>query len=340
MNVLNTKTGITLVSLVVTIIVLLILAGVTLVILNGFLLDKIATVSSKTEEAFLKEKIEMAFMEIKTAYESEKETTSMNKSEYFVRELKKSLERGDVEEVIISGTIEEGIKISLRYYNQMYEFKILANGELKLINPLLGNVKVGDYVEYPIQYIDIYSGKQDTSTDGWRVIDDGVMEGTSGAVKIISTGVPAKWFYDKMQYKNGKEAIDILTNHFEESILLDKGIESVNGSIFKIDKMTRKITTLTLAEFNYAYNALYKTSRTPDDMSDPENDEYGLLKLKMAEPYFYWLATKEEGTSKICCVAGNRIYYDADIRIGIRLVIILEDDLNYKLENNVWKITD
>ena len=57
MNVLNTKTGITLVSLVVTIIVLLILAGVTLVILNGFLLDKIATVSSKTEEAFLKEKI-------------------------------------------------------------------------------------------------------------------------------------------------------------------------------------------------------------------------------------------------------------------------------------------
>ena len=104
--------------------------------------------------------------------------------------------------------------------------------------------------------------------------------------------------------------------------------------------MKIKITTLTLAEFNYAYNALYKTSRTPDDMSDPENDEYGLLKLKMAEPYFYWLATKEEGTSKICCVAGNRIYYDADIRIGIRPVIILEDDLNYKLENNVWKIMD
>lgn len=65
MNVLNTKTGITLVSLVVTIIVLLILAGVTLVILNGFLLDKIATVSSKTEEAFLKEKIERLLWRLK-----------------------------------------------------------------------------------------------------------------------------------------------------------------------------------------------------------------------------------------------------------------------------------
>lgn len=335
MNVLNRKTGITMVSLVVAIIVLLILAGVTFVILNEFLIDKIAIVSSKTEE-----KIEMAFIEVKTAYESEKETISMSKSEYFVRELKKSLERGDVEEVIISGEIEEGIRIGLRYHNQNYQFKMLANGELKLINPLLGNVKIGDYVEYPIQYVDIYSGKQYTSTDGWRVIDDGVMEGTSGTVKIISTGIPAKWFYDKMQYRNGDEALDILINHFEESILLDKGIESVNGSIFRIDKLTRKITILTLAEFNHAYNAVYKTNRTPADMSELANDEYGLLKLKMAEPYFYWLATKEEGTSKICCVAENRIYYDADIRIGIRPVITLEDDLNYKLENNVWKIMD
>lgn len=339
MNVLNTKTGITLVSLVVTIIILLILAGVTLVILNGFLTDKVATVSSKTEEAFLKEKIEMAFMEIKTAYESEKETTSMNKSEYFVRELKKSLERGDVEEVIISGTIEDGIKISLRYYNQMYEFKILANGELKLINPLLGNVKIGDYVEYPIQYVDIYSGKQYTSTDGWRVIDDGVMEGTSGFVKIISTGIPVKWFYDKTEYRNAEEALDILTNHFEESVLLDQITEKVNGSIFRVHKMTRKVTTLTLAEFNNAYNALYKTNREPGDRSNVE-DEHKLLKLKMSEPYFYWLATKEEGSSKICYVSEEGIHYDADVRVGIRPVIILVDDLNYKLEDNVWKITD
>ena len=165
MNVLNRKTGITMVSLVVAIIVLLILAGVTFVILNEFLIDKIAIVSSKTEE-----KIEMAFIEVKTAYESEKETISMSKSEYFVRELKKSLERGDVEEVIISGEIEEGIRIGLRYHNQNYQFKMLANGELKLINPLLGNVKIGDYVEYPIQYVDIYSGKQYTSTDRKSVV--------------------------------------------------------------------------------------------------------------------------------------------------------------------------
>ena len=339
MNVLNKKTGITLVAVVVTIIVLLILAGVTFVILDEFLINKLEIVSSRTEEAFLQEKIEMAFMEVKTAYESEKETTSMNKSEYVVYELKKSLERDDVEEVMISGTIEEGIKISLKHYNQMYNFKILANGEIKLINPLMGNVKLGDYVEYPIQYVDIYSEKQYTSTNGWRVIDDGVMEGTSGFVKIISTGIPAKWFYDKTEYTSGEEALDILAHHFEESILLDQITENVKGSIFRVHKMTKKVTTLTLAEFNNVYNSLYNAKRAPDDRSNLQ-DEHELLKLKMDEPYFYWLATKEEGSSKICYVSEEGIYYDADIRVGIRPVIILEDDLNYKLENNVWKIMD
>lgn len=339
-NILNQKTGITLVPLVVSIIILLILAGVTLVIFDGFFVDKIATVSNKTEESFLKEKIEMAFMEIKAAYWNEREKISVSESEYFLQELKKSLESSpDIEEVITSGNVEESIVIRFKYYHQNYQFQISKNGEVNLMTTLFGNAKIGDYVEYPVEYIDVYSQKHFTATNGWRVIDDGVMEGTSGFVRIISTGVPVKWYYEKKIYATSQQAIDSLMNHFEDNILLNELVEKIDAHIFKVDNMASKVNILTLPEFNNICNILYKTNRALDDTSDIE-DEYKLFNLDTTQPFFYWLATEEENTDRICYISNHGIFYNDNVRMGIRPVIYLENNLNYKLENDVWKIID
>lgn len=341
MNVVNKEKGSTIIFVVVTVIILLILAGVTLAMFNGFLTDKIETVSTKTDEAFLKENIEMTFMAIKASYLDDKEITSMSESEYFVQELEKSLENvKDIREVETSGSLDKSIEISLMYHNQKYHFEILANGEINLINSLIGKVKIGDYIEYPVEYVDLYSGTEYTSTNGWRVIDDGVMEGTSGFVKIISTGIPVKWYYDKTKYLNGQEAVDSLINHFEDNILINESAdgEEIKGDYFKVHKIANKVTTLSLSDLNKAYNALYNTNRKLDDISTIE-DSYELFDLKYSQTFYYWLATIGDN-NKMCYLSNKGIQYEIDFRMGIRPVIYLENNLNYKLENNIWKITD
>lgn len=341
MNDVNKENGITLTSIVVTVIILLILAGLTLVILNEFLTEEIMNVSNKTEEAFLKEKIEMTFMEVKTAYFENKDITNITKSEYFIKELEKSLEKSaDIKEIVISGNVEESIRISLKYHNQKYEFEILANGEVNFINSLVGKVKIGDYIEYPVEYTDIYSRIQYTSTNGWRVIDDGVMEGTSGFVKIISTGIPVKWHYDITKYKSGQEAVDCLLNHFEDNILLEESTngKEIKGDYFKVNQIANKVATLSLSDLNKACNALYNTNRKLDDISVIQ-DKYELFNLKYSQNFYYWLATVADD-NKIYYLSDKNIQYEINFRMGIRPVIYLENNLNYKLENNVWKIVD
>ena len=58
------KNGISLVALTVTIIILLILTGVTLKITHNSIIDKVILSSTKTAETALQEKIKLIFNEI------------------------------------------------------------------------------------------------------------------------------------------------------------------------------------------------------------------------------------------------------------------------------------
>ena len=78
--------GITLVGLAVTIIVILILAGVSLMIANTVIVEKVVTASAKTTEAYLKEQIELAWVCAKMElYDSNysNENTRYNSSRHF-----------------------------------------------------------------------------------------------------------------------------------------------------------------------------------------------------------------------------------------------------------------
>ena len=295
------KKGISLVSLVVTIIVLIILSGVVIILNNSGIIEKTVLAATKTEEGILEEQIEMAWVETKATHILSTENFEDSVlEENFQKELEKNLkEVYQFENVNVSVRDDSSMHITFTYKDEIYDFLVSSNGKASLdskekveINkPLKGNVKVGDYIEYPIEYFDVYEGKKYTSTNGWRIIDDGVMEGTSGYVKIISTGVPAKFDY---YHKDREEIMDNLLNHFEEIDLLDNsntGIR-VKGKKFKVDEIAEKVTTLTLSDFNCAYNVLYHTNRKLDDTSSFD-DKYQLFHLRDTKMFTYLLVTNE-----------------------------------------------
>ena len=108
MKFIRSNKGITLIALAVTIIVLLILAGITLIIANELIIDKVITASTKTIEASLQEKVEMALADVETGYWVElKKNPEIDKQEYFEREFPKSLQNlEDMKDIAITGNIE------------------------------------------------------------------------------------------------------------------------------------------------------------------------------------------------------------------------------------------
>ncbi|MBO5413747.1 MAG: hypothetical protein J6A29_05640, partial [Clostridia bacterium] len=66
----------------------------------------------------------------------------------------------------------------------------------------LANIKIGDFIEYGIEYKDVYMDYTYSTTNGWRLLnyktdDEGK---TIYDVELISTGVPAKLFYYSTSY--------------------------------------------------------------------------------------------------------------------------------------------
>ncbi len=336
MDHLKNKKGISLVALSVTIIVIMILLGIGIMISHNLLMDKVIAASNGTIESYLKEQIELALT-------STQLTNWLEKSKHLNQILKEELEKVEnVTNVEIEQLENKDLAITLSYQNRKYYFKVLDNRTVRLYNPLKGNVKIGDYINYPIEYTDVYSKKSYTSTNGWRVIDDGFMEGTTGYVKIISTGVPGKWYYNPTIYENNKMAINRIINDFENITLIDDvngGIEK-QGKEFKVEEIASKITTLTLGDLNQVYNNFYshKPKRALNDTSDFE-DEYELFKFDVFG-YFYWLATEKEnskyGIYYMSCIGMQHI--ESKFEIGIRPVVYLKKGLEGELEDHVWKI--
>ena len=336
--------GITLISLIVTIIILLILVSVTFTFANDGIIDKAVSASNKTLEAAVKEKIQLAWAEVNAEYVVDgKNNSNKTKTEYFKENLKDALENyKEFKNVEIAIASEEQLKIDFTYEKQSYEAIVSQEGNISFSTLLKGSVKVGDYIEYPIEYTDVYSNLTYTKSNGWKVVDDGVMKGTSGSVRIISTGIPAKWYYDCLEYTTSQEAKDALINNFENLELRNDSLENkkVNGSFFKVEVLASKVTTITLADLNNSCNKLYGLNRAEADVSLPD-DKSELFIIKATESAYYWIATPDsDDANKLYYITDKGIKSDVDYRIGVRPVICLKDDISGVFENNIWKVID
>jgi surface protein len=127
-NQLKEKNGITLIALVITIIVLLILAGVTIATLTGDngLLTKAGNAKNANENANLEEKIKLAYLE----YELESRTNPDANIETITKD---SLEKA-FNESITTEKIGNSLKITFNNRNKNYKY--LANGNIiELLDP-------------------------------------------------------------------------------------------------------------------------------------------------------------------------------------------------------------
>ena len=167
--------GITLIALVITIIVLLILAGVTIVTLTGDngLLPKATTAKEKQDDAKELELIKLAVSAAQVAGEGKLNTTNLK------NELKINLNDND---------IDDNLKPISNYWNYK-GYKIENNGNVeKLLLP-----KEYQQVEYientSVQFIDtLFRGNQDTKIVCEAVITDsfksGYYQGLFGATDV------------------------------------------------------------------------------------------------------------------------------------------------------------
>jgi len=131
--------------------------------------------------------------------------------------------------------------------NEKDEINFIVDYDFENYNEitLKNHVKIGDYVEYPFEYYDIYTGKYYSSSNGWRVIDID----DSGNIKIISTGIPVEWYYE-VGDNNIKHNFELLTN------LNMYNKELITGKNFKIDGIADKIENLSLADLNNFCNKI------------------------------------------------------------------------------------
>ena len=134
--------GITLIALVVTIVVLLILAGVSIAMLRGDngIVTKAGEASSATKEANAKEKIELILNEYQTEnYDKQKELLQ------FLQEKK---DEGKLDEVIDNGNNKITVRVDGYTYQVDQDSYTLSEKKKEEYNNDLKKLKQGDYVIY------------------------------------------------------------------------------------------------------------------------------------------------------------------------------------------------
>jgi len=224
---------------------------------------------------------------------------------------------------------------AITVYRKMDSATRCENDELKWIENygasnyneviLKYNVKIGDYIEYPFEYNDVYTGEYYNMWNGWRVVDIDDF----GCIKIISTGIPAEWYYE-VGDSNIKDNFKLLS----DCGLYNKN--SIIASKFKIDGIASKIQNLSLSDLNNLCNKIYGAKRSENDTSRLI-DSYELFYLP-DEFTYYWLSTNDvNDNEKLYYVSHNSIESEKNYRLGIRPVITLNENLVGIFSNSVWK---
>ncbi len=193
--------GITLISLVVMIVILLMLAGVTISTLTGDNGIIVKSVEAKEDSEKMK-----ADEDIELAIRDSIGVNGFLKDEDIYKNLNK------IENISGVPTSVEEIAYPLKVVvNAKYEYVINEDGSIgekqETEDPppvITTEIEIGDYVQYDVGYTDMNTSYNFTAVDGWRVLDKGTNngDGTFSGIKLISTGIPAELNYSYRTIKS------------------------------------------------------------------------------------------------------------------------------------------
>ncbi len=179
----RTERGITLIALVVTIVVLLILAGVTIAMLRGEngILSKAESAKEATENKGAEEKVGLAISAAR----------AKGLGTLTIANLREEVENN------YGGTVT-GEEFPVTVTIDGKAFSVTTDGGVTSTKET--SIDIGSYVQYDMPYTDMYSGQEYTATNGWRYLgkDD------SGNQLIVSTGIPAILFYSSATNKGNQ----------------------------------------------------------------------------------------------------------------------------------------
>ena len=196
MDIKKSKNGITLIALVITIIVLLILAGISISMIAGQngILDKAGEAKQSTEEASIKEQVALLVAEYVSNYYLGSGNSSQTVAEYVAQNLNGKKAGGyDITttsnkvtisnasgDTILSGRVKEGGVVD---WGKFWEYST-ENGKT-IITDGTTKLKIGDYVDYdPADGATVTSYTSPASKTGWdndQVFQLSSLSKTSGA---------------------------------------------------------------------------------------------------------------------------------------------------------------
>ena len=274
--------GITLIALVVTIIVLLILAGISIAMLTGQngILNRATEAKDSTGTAQVDEEVKLSVAEALSNGLGTMTEENLRKA------LDENVGAGNYE---LTGDTTNGwtIKAGDKTYN------ISGNGSISGGDNTGGNTgtnpgrgttggNTGDkteevdetlyiddsYVDYNVSYTDIYTGTEYSNLTGWRVLSkEDKADGTSN-VEIISTGIPAGLYYNCNYITNATyspwagtaaQITDYITNYYTSGSNTYSNMYAVSGLRYNFEKIKFKKQTGSETRSKSEYNTGYYT---------------------------------------------------------------------------------
>ena len=251
--------GITLIALVITIIVLLILAGVSITTLigEGGILNKATTAKNSNNQATIEEEIKLAYNAVQM--DAITNGWDFNKK---AEELKKELDRGlgEKEEKSIVLVIESNLSVSYKGY----EVTIYTNGEMEmedstkerpnLIVTSLNTEAEADYVR-----IKVVATTNDGEIETIESLNEmEIVENTSNSEKTFETKKNGIYYF-KAKGTNGrttKKEIEI-RNILEKKDSLLQAISEIKENGEVVVAVEGKTSTGTTELKNYSLNVIY-----------------------------------------------------------------------------------
>lgn len=214
--------GITLIALVVTIIVLLILATVSIVTLTGNngILSQSETAREETRGASVQEARDL--WKINHEGDNYTENGTAQTLEELINDLVDQNLLTEDEKDQILGNELKGIKSTGQ----------VTIGSRRIV--FGAQPTVGEFIKYDVSYIDAYYSTYNYSnTNGWRLLsytNNG--DGTYSDIELISTGVPAKLYfhYSNSTYNSWHIKDEIQLTNFRELLGDDFGVGGNTGA--------------------------------------------------------------------------------------------------------------